>query len=106
MIKAIGGSASGRTTMVQKAAEAALDGPQECVAEMVGAYRRRRDLTVELLREAGLLTVEPEGAFYVLADVSPSGLASHAFAKRLLVERGVAVAPGTPSPPPPRAPVP
>ena len=95
MIKAIEGSASGTTTIVQKAAEAALDGPQDCVTEMVTAYQRRRDLTVDLLREADLLTVVPEGAFYVLADVSPSGLAALEFAKRLLVERGVGVAPGT-----------
>ena len=95
MVKAIEGSASGTTTVVQKAAEAALDGPQDCIAEMVGAYRRRRDLVVDLLREAGLLTVVPEGAFYILADVSPTGLSSLDFAKRLLAGRQVAVAPGT-----------
>ena len=95
MIKAIEGSASGTTTMVQKAAEAALDGPQDCVTEMVTAYQRRRDLAVDLLREAGLLTVIPEGAFYVLADVSPSGLGALELAKRLLAERQVGVAPGT-----------
>jgi aspartate aminotransferase len=93
MVKAIEGSASGTTTFVQKAAEAALDGPQDCVAEMVGAYRRRRDLAVDLLREAGLLTTAPEGAFYIMADVSASGLESRDFAKRLLAERQVAVAP-------------
>ena len=95
MIKAVEGSASGTTTMVQKAAEAALDGPRDCLAEMVTAYRRRRDLAVDLLREAGLLTVVPEGAIYVLADISRSGLGSLEFAKRLLAEREVAVAPGT-----------
>jgi aspartate/methionine/tyrosine aminotransferase len=95
MIKAIEGSASGTTTMVQKAAEAALDGPQDCVTEMVTAYQRRRDLTVDLLREADLLTVVPEGAFYVLADVSPSGLGALEFARLLLADRGVGVAPGT-----------
>jgi aspartate aminotransferase len=95
MNKSIEGSASGTTTMVQKAGEAALDGPQDCVGEMVTAYRRRRDLTVDLLREAGLLIVVPEGAFYVLADVTPSGLGALELSKRLLSERRVAVAPGT-----------
>lgn len=95
MIKVVEGSTSGTTAVTQKAAEAALDGPQECVAEMVAAYRRRRDLVVELLREAGLLLSVPGGAFYILADVAPSGLDSRAFAGRLLAERGVAVAPGT-----------
>jgi aspartate aminotransferase len=95
MVKAIEGTASGTTTFVQKAAEAALDGPQDCVGEMVGAYRRRRDLVVDLLREAGLLVAVPEGAFYVLADVSAADADSMRFAKRLLADRGVAVAPGT-----------
>jgi aspartate aminotransferase len=95
MVKVVESTASGTTTIVQRAAEAALEGPQECVAEMVGAYRRRRDLAVDLLREAGRLGAEPEGAFYVMADVSAGGLASLAFAKRLLAERGVAVAPGS-----------
>ncbi len=83
------------STISQKAAEAALDGPQDCVAEMVSAYRRRRELVIELLREAGLVIAVPEGAFYVMADVSPSGLDSREFAFRLLRERHVGVAPGT-----------
>jgi aspartate/methionine/tyrosine aminotransferase len=50
---------------------------------------------VDLLKEAGLFIAEPAGAFYVMADVSPSGLNSHDFAFKLLRERGVSVAPGT-----------
>jgi aspartate aminotransferase len=95
MVKVVESSASGTTTVVQRAAEAALEGPQGCVAEMVAAYQRRRDLAVDLLREAGRLGAVPEGAFYVMADVSASGLGSLAFAKRLLADRGVAVAPGS-----------
>jgi aspartate aminotransferase len=95
MIKMIEGTTSCATTVSQKAAEAALDGPQDAVVEMVSSYRRRRDLVVDLLREAGLLVSVPQGAFYILADVSPSCLDSDAFARRLLRERGVAVAPGT-----------
>ena len=94
MIKAIEGTTSSPSTVAQKAAEAALDGPQDCVAEMVAGYRRRRDLVVDLLREAGLLLTVPEGAFYILADVSPTEMDSYAFAVQLLRERGVAVAPG------------
>jgi aspartate aminotransferase len=95
MVKVIESCASGTTTIVQRAAEAALDGPQDCVTEMVRAYRRRRDIAVDILREAGLLTVVPEGAFYVMADVSPAGLGSLEFARLLLAERQVSVAPGT-----------
>jgi aspartate aminotransferase len=95
MIKAIEGTTSCVSTISQKAGEAALDGPQDCVADMVASYRRRRDLVVDLLREAKLLTVVPEGAFYIMADVSATGIGSYQFARRLLAERLVAVAPGT-----------
>jgi aspartate/methionine/tyrosine aminotransferase len=88
-------SSSCVSTITQMAGLAALKGPQACVAEMVGAYRRRKELAVDILREAGLLIAEPQGAFYIMADVSPSGLDSHEFAFRLLREREVGVAPGT-----------
>jgi aspartate/methionine/tyrosine aminotransferase len=83
------------STISQVAAEAALDGPQDCVTVMVDAYRRRRNLVVDLLKEAGLFLAEPSGAFYCMADISPSGLGSRDFAFALLRGRGVSVAPGT-----------
>jgi len=83
------------STITQVAGEAALEGPQDCVAEMNAAYRRRRDMVVSILREAELFITEPRGAFYCMADVSPTGLPSREFAFKLLRERGVAVAPGT-----------
>lgn len=78
----------------QKAGEAALDGPQDCVATMCAAYRRRRDLAVDLLTELGVPFSLPHGAFYLMVDVSRKGLDSYAFAKALLMETRVAVAPG------------
>jgi aspartate aminotransferase len=93
--KVLESSSSNTSSISQVAAEAALDGPQDCVSEMVGAYRRRRDLVVDLLREAGLLINVPTGAFYIMADISPSGLPVREFAIKLLEERGVGVAPGT-----------
>jgi aspartate aminotransferase len=83
------------STITQVAGEAAVEGPQDCVAEMNAAYRRRRDLVVDLLREEGLFVDEPNGAFYCMADVSPSGMSSRDFAFALLRERGVSVAPGS-----------
>ncbi len=83
------------STISQVAAEAALDGPQDCVGQMVGAYRRRRDAVVRVLRDAELFIAEPAGAFYVMADISPRGLPARDFAFALLRERGVSVAPGT-----------
>jgi aspartate aminotransferase len=93
--KVLESNSSCTSTISQVAAEAALDGPQDCVTEMVTAYRRRRDLVVDLLREAGLFIAEPAGAFYVMADISPSGLDSRSFAFELLRKKGVSVAPGS-----------
>jgi aspartate/methionine/tyrosine aminotransferase len=78
----------------QAAAEAALSGPQDAVSEMVASYRRRRDLVVPLLRDAGLLAAVPQGAFYTLVDVTSSGMSSRAFALDLLEHTRVATAPG------------
>jgi aspartate aminotransferase len=83
------------STITQVAGEAAIAGPQDCVQEMNAAYRRRRDAVVQILRDAELFITNPKGAFYCMADVSPSGLPSRDFALKLLRERGVAVAPGT-----------
>jgi aspartate/methionine/tyrosine aminotransferase len=86
---------SSASTISQKAAEAALTGPQEVVAEMREAYRARRDAAVALLDAAGVGYVRPGGAFYLMVDVSAAGLSSAEFAERLLVERHVAVVPGS-----------
>ena len=83
------------STISQVAAEAALVGPQETVGEMVSAYRRRRDLVVEILKDAELFISAPTGAFYCMADVSSRGMPAREFAFALLRERGVSVAPGT-----------
>ena len=93
--KVLESNTSGPNTIAQKAAEAALDGPQGCVNEMVDAYRRRRDLVADVLEEAGLLISVPHGAFYIMADVSPAGLASRDFAMRIVREKGVSIAPGS-----------
>jgi len=62
---------SGASSIAQKAAEAAYDGPQECVEEMRRAFERRRDLVVRLARGIpGLKVNEPQGAFYLFPEVS------------------------------------
>lgn len=59
------------SSIAQKAAEAAYTGPQECVAEMCEAFRRRRDLVVELASAIpGLKVNRPDGAFYLFPEVS------------------------------------
>jgi aspartate aminotransferase len=79
----------------QRAALAAVEGPQACVAEMREAYRARRDLAVRALDEEGLLCTRPSGAFYALADVSAATTDTWAVATRLASQSdGVACAPG------------
>ncbi len=80
---------------VQKAAEAALTGPQDCIGEMRDSYRERRDAVVELLKEEGYYVYTPAGAFYIMVDVSDAGVDSRQFALNLLEQCRVAVAPGT-----------
>lgn len=66
-----GQTTSGISTIAQKAAIAAYDGPQQCVTDMCEAFRRRRDLVVSLARKIpGLKVNEPQGAFYLFPEVS------------------------------------
>lgn len=78
----------------QKAAEAALEHGNPYIRDMVEQYRRRRDLALGILRKHNLFLYTPHGAFYVLVDISGTGMDSNAFADRLLSEERVAVAPG------------
>ena len=82
------------STVSQKAAEAALKGPAWPVDRMRDAYRERRDRAWEFVLESGLDAFRPQGTFYMLIDVSTSGMTSHEFTMRLLETRGVSVAPG------------
>jgi len=86
------------STVIQRAAAAALTGPQTCVAEMRQTYQRRRDLAVRLLKELGRYVYTPHGAFYLLIDVTGpdgTGRRGRQFALDLLRERNVAAAPGS-----------
>lgn len=82
------------SAVAQKAAEAALLGDQSPVTEMVDAYRRRRDVAAKQLEQHNLALMHPKGAFYAMADISGATRDSYAFARRAVVEHGVAVAPG------------
>jgi aspartate aminotransferase len=93
-------STSNVCSITQKAAVAALTGPQACVTEMLDEYRRRRDQLCEWLADEPRLRVQkPEGAFYLFLDVSeflsPDGLRTTAdMAQALLDEAHVAITPG------------
>jgi LL-diaminopimelate aminotransferase len=85
---------SGQFTAVQRAAIAALEGPQEHLDELRATYQRRRDLVVDTLNGLGWSLKPPLGSCYVWAPV-PEGETSASFADRLLDEAGVFVAPGS-----------
>src|SRR5262249_5257834 len=79
----------------QRAALAALTGPQDCVEAMRQAYQRRRDLIVEgRHRVPGVRRPRPDGAFYVFPDVRAITHDTLALAERLLHEHKVVVSPG------------
>ena len=93
-------STSNPTSIVQKAAVAALKGPQECVAEMRKEYIQLRDHVLAGLRSIdGVKCAKPEGAFYVYPNVSAffgrGGIHSPAdFSRKLLHEAHIATVPG------------
>ncbi|HYA15238.1 MAG TPA: pyridoxal phosphate-dependent aminotransferase [Syntrophales bacterium] len=97
-------STSNPTSVAQKAAVEALNGPQNSVTEMVEEFRKRRNTIVEMLNDTpGITCMLPRGAFYVFPDVSALFGKSYRgtvisnssdFAAYLLDEANVAVVPG------------
>lgn len=85
---------SGQFTAVQQAAIAALEGPQDCVADMCALYQRRRDLLVEALKAIGMEVEPPRATIYIWARV-PEGETSESFATKLLERAHVVVTPGS-----------
>ena len=86
----------GAFTPIQVAATAALNGPQECVAEMRACYRERRDVLIEGLRQAGWEVPAPPATMFAWAPIPPQfrALGSIGFSKLLLERANVAVSPG------------
>jgi aspartate/methionine/tyrosine aminotransferase len=85
---------------VQRAGLAALEGPQDCIAEFRETFRVRRDrFTGALGAIPGVAAPRPAGAFYAFADIREALAGRDAtaatFATRLLHEFGVAALPGT-----------
>lgn len=93
-------STSNACSISQRAAVAALQGPQDCVREMLAEYRRRRDVICELLTATGRIRcVTPAGGFVLFPDVSdvlsPEGIRTSAeLAQALLTDVHVALTAG------------
>jgi aspartate/methionine/tyrosine aminotransferase len=81
-------------TPSQVAAEAALAGPQTVVEAGRRLFEARRDIFLDVLGPTGAIAARPHGAFYGLVHIPAGAANALAFAKRLMIERGVAVVPG------------
>jgi alanine-synthesizing transaminase len=86
----------GAFTPIQVAAVAALNGPQDCVAELRRMYRERRDVLIRGLASAGWDVPSPEASMFAWGPIPPAyaHLGSVEFSKLLLARARVAVAPG------------
>ncbi len=83
------------TSICQKAALAALEGPQDFVTGMVAEFKRRRDFMYDQIRKMrGMSCVKPKGAFYLFPNVSRTKLRKDDPAKDLLEKCKVVTAPG------------
>ena len=79
----------------QRGALAALKGDQQAVSDMREEFDMRRNYMIDRLSKIPNVTaVKPQGAFYVLLNISQLGLTSQNFADRLLSKANVAVVPG------------
>ncbi|MEZ2721747.1 alanine transaminase [Paenalcaligenes hominis] len=86
----------GTFTPIQVAAIAALEGPQDCVAEITASYKNRRDVLAKGLQEIGWNVDIPKASMYIWAKIPEHYIkeGSLEFSKRLLAEAKVAVSPG------------
>lgn len=76
-------------SIAQKAALAAIEGPQDCVSEMRESFRARRDILMEGFGSMGIKCVRPQGAFYAFPEVEDED------APAKLMKNGVIVTPGS-----------
>jgi alanine-synthesizing transaminase len=86
----------GAFTPIQVAATAALNGPQDCVAEIRATYKSRRDVLVSAMARAGWEIPTPAASMFAWAPVPEAfrDTGSMLFSKLLIEEAGVAVSPG------------
>jgi aspartate aminotransferase len=88
-------STSHPVSFVQRAAITALKGDQQPLADMRDEFSMRRNYMYDRITKIPNITaVRPEGAFYILVNISQLGLSSQNFADRLLSKANVAVIPG------------
>jgi alanine-synthesizing transaminase len=86
----------GTFTPIQVASIAALDGPQQCVTEIVANYKSRRDVLVNGLNKLGWEVAMPKATMFVWAKIPEQfrAMGSLDFSKKLLIDAKTAVSPG------------
>ena len=86
----------GAFTPIQVAATAALNGPEDCIAEMRATYRKRRDVLIDAFGKAGWQIPSPTASMFAWVPVPEKfrALGSLEFSKLLIEKADVAVAPG------------
>jgi aminotransferase len=86
----------GAAAPLQEAAVAGLELPDSYYAGLRDLYARKRTLFLDCLRRTGLAFTEPQGAYYVMVDISPLGFATDTAAAEWMVkEIGIAGVPGS-----------
>ncbi len=86
----------GAANPLQHAGAYALSLPPSYYDELQREYQKKRDFIVPVLRDAGFKCDSPDGAYYVMADISDFGFPNDIdFTKHLIREIGVAVVPGS-----------
>ncbi|MEM9274087.1 MAG: pyridoxal phosphate-dependent aminotransferase [Cyanobacteria bacterium P01_F01_bin.143] len=95
MGKIQGHSTSNVCSFAQYGAIAALEESQDCVQQMLSAFAQRREFIYQAINDVSALSCpKPDGAFYVFADISKTGLKSLDFCNSLLDSYQVATIPG------------
>ena len=86
----------GAAAPLQAAGAYALSLPQEYYDTMQREYQARRDMLLPVLEQSGFKTFTPDGAYYIMADISKFGFADDVeFTRHLIREVGVACVPGS-----------
>ncbi len=86
----------GAAAPLQAAGAYALSLPAEYYDQLQSEYRRRRDMLLPVLEKAGFRTFRPDGAYYIMTDISAFGFPDDVeFTKHLIREVGVACVPGS-----------
>ena len=93
-------STSNPCSIAQAAAVAALDGPQDCVQEMLVTFKKRHDYVLDRLNQlSGVKAIAADGTFYAFADFSEAmqkfGFTKDTELAALFLEKGVAMVPGS-----------